>query len=179
MPGLRLVWLAAVGSSLRAAADASSRPPALLLFGHIEKTGGTSIRDWLQKRVAAGELDLFVPYMFASCYVLSRFADELGARKPRSQLRSHLEKCGVRRRVDGRLDRLCKRNGCVVGRAGVNVSEVDWRAARVAVEFHGDGPLRLFASQLLPNVASLRWRCVEHAVGLGLRLLARLTRALT
>ena len=84
------------------------RPPALLLYGHVEKTGGTSVRDWLQRRARAGDLDLFVPYMFSACFVFTRFAAAVGATT------AEIARCGGRSRFASMFDLKGPPNGGVV-----------------------------------------------------------------
>ena len=131
------------------------RPPALLLYGHVEKTGGTSVRDWLQRRARAGDLDLFVPYMFSACFMFTRFAAAVGATT------AEIARCGGRSRFASMFDLKGPPNGGVVG-ASRNASSVDWRTARIAVEFHGDPTMGTFVGRVLPNLAALRWRYADR-----------------
>ena len=89
------------------------------------------MRVWLQRRARAGDIDMFVAYPFARCFVLTRFPAVTGA------LASDGERCG--RRFLEHLDAKGERGGCVAHGAG-NLSAVDWRRSRVAIEFHAEVP---------------------------------------
>jgi hypothetical protein len=137
--------------------------PSLLLFGHVEKTGGTSVRQWMQDAVRAGHLDLFVPYRFAPCYVRRRFAAEAAAAA------SEHDRCGPA--FWRGLDRTGARSGMAV-RGTRNASDVVWRDSRIALEFHAEGSLAAFVADVLPMMPALRWRYEqEGGVALAMVLL--------
>ena len=134
-------------------AGAPRLPPTLLLFAHVEKTGGTSVRDWLQGRARKGEIDLFVPYRYARCFMLHRFHASVSA------TRTDRGTCGVR--FVRHFDRAFHRHGGVVSR-GRNASAVNWWTSRIAIEFHGDLALGFFAGRLLGSLSALRQRYAQR-----------------
>ena len=137
-----------------------SQNPVLLLFAHIEKTGGTSVRAWLQERAHAGDIDLFVPYPLARCYVYNRFPAITGAQT------AERKSCG--KSFMRQMDTRGGRHGCIVS-GGRNSSVVNWRRSRIAIEFHAES-LPTFASRLLPNLKALRARYAEFG-GVALTML--------
>lgn len=53
------------------------RAPRLLLFQHVPKTGGTSVRNVLRK-MAGSKLDLFVPHGAARCFMYHAYGSLIG-----------------------------------------------------------------------------------------------------
>ena len=129
-----------------------ARAPWLLLFVHIERTGGTSLQTWLQQRASTGDLDLYVPPRVAECFLVERFPAAFNATQGTT--------CGTH--SEG-LDRAC------ISR-GRNASTVDWRKSRIAVALgiHADAS---FLRRVLPSLGQLRERYAErHGTVLTLTL---------
>ena len=124
-------------------------PPSLLLFYHVPKTGGSTMREWLLRNAgirASGlpkRLDGYVRYYEAHCFMClqfgSLFADTATCRK-------HVKECS-------------KQYGSskpAVKAGGVNPLRIEWQSAgRLAVEFHGITE-KHFVLEVLPRLAQLR-----------------------
>jgi hypothetical protein len=132
--------------------------PSLLLFYHIPKTGGSTIREWLLRNGGARthiegsrRLSGVVRYYEAQCFMCLQFGNELlGAGACPDNMPT---RCDV---FWGPKKRLIP--------AGFNAQTGDWRTAGpLAVEFHGaSGPF--FMQYVLPAAQRLR-RLYHGAAG--------------
>ena len=147
---------------------AGDRPPALVLLYHVEKTGGSTVKDWLKRNVnpARGlsqRLDALFEYGQARCFLVSQFGgpggilDGPGFTKSLSSMGQ--KPCDVQlvgdepfpsglNSVGGRVD-------------WRNVSEPVWRTMRVGLEFHSNSKGE-FLGAVLPRVGALRKAYAEY-----------------
>ena len=135
-------------------------PPALVLLYHVEKTGGSTVKDWLKRNVnpARGlsqRLDALFEYGQARCFLVSQFGgpggilDGPGFTKSLSSMGQ--KPCDVQlvgeepfpsglNSVGGRVD-------------WRNVSEPVWRTMRVGLEFHSNSKGEFLGAVLPPAFA--------------------------
>lgn len=118
-------------------------PPSLLLFFHVPKTGGSSVREILLRNAgvrsawnASRRLSAVVRFWDAPCFVCLQFRGFPGCDE------SLTAKCASWKPR-------------VAPPAYFNSSRDDWRTSQVAVEFHG-GSHAFFTSHVLPHVGLLR-----------------------
>ena len=132
------------------------RPPSLLVFYHIPKAGGSTVREWLLRNAGVrshglpARLDGFVRYYEARCFVCMQLARSLpghfddlcGAADARRELRACREDYskGAKRLRPAAFD-LLRRDW--------------WNGGRLAVEFHGPTG-ESFIKGVLPHAAALR-----------------------
>jgi len=151
-------YLRALGR-LRGLLDGAShrprRTPALVLFFHLEKTGGTALREWLMRYSepfitrpdGGGGFDRFYEYgESADCF---RF------------LHPGLYRNSGRRGVDvherERLEERCAPAGDLeMARRG------GWADGRFAFEFHAKAGRRFYMDRVRPNLDLLRPRYAAH-----------------
>ena len=127
--------------------------PALLLWSHIEKTGGTTLKGWLAHNALSTprgmpqRLDYSIEYSGAHC-LLALFPDVFPSRR-------HERNCNVAPHV---LDNRVKA-------PTLAVDQLDWRRLRLAVEFH-DVSHSLFWTHVAPNLDALlaRYRALNGSL---------------
>ena len=134
-----------------------TRPPALLLFLHIEKAGGNSVTSWATKLVTEQVLDAVIPMNVARCWLYGAFG---------GLLRVH-NAPGCPADMAG-LERFC------AWRARPCCQIPNWQTSRIAVEFH-ESSRPLFIARVLPNMERLR--AAYSAMGGAPPLTAALVRA--
>ena len=147
--------------------DAAGTPPSLLLFYHVPKTGGTTLREWLFKNAGIRSPGLrrrlhgFIRYYEANCFMCLQFASVLGGVHPLQC--TNKERHGCARQFNTTKTRP----------AGINPLTANWRhAGRVAVEFHGPTE-RLFTDAILPRADALRRLYERHGGTCTLLTLSR------
>ena len=113
---------------------APTASPRLLLFQHVEKTGGTSLREWLKTRAHDTARFGVVPYTSAACFLCRH---------------RELALCPVPCHKDGPLLRSSIHASC------------DLMKSSVAVEFHASIGHALFL-RLRPYLAELRRKYAAH-----------------
>lgn len=111
------------------------------------------MRSWLQERAERGDIDLFVPYRFSSCFLHQRFGIRLASAAATSSCQT----------LWSRFDVSLRRNGGVV-HGTRKASAVEANGSRIAIEFHAEGSLEAFAASVLPVLSPIRERYV-HAGG--------------
>ena len=153
---------------------AGDRPPALVLLYHVEKTGGSTVKDWLKRNVnpARGlsqRLDALFEYGQARCFLVSQFGgpggilDGPGFTKSLSSMGQ--KPCDVQlvgdepfpsglNSVGGRVD-------------WRNVSEPVWRTMRVGLEFHSNSKGEFLGAVLPRRRAAQGVRRVRREGGDG------------
>lgn len=124
-----------------------ARPPRLVAFYHVVKTGGTSTREWLLRNAGLRSRGLpvrvhgFVRYYEAHCFYCLQLARSLQS-----------PSAGCNEKLVGR----CRAEPRSRRPAAFDIRDGDWRkAGTLAVEFHGlSGDL--FAEDVLPHAHELR-----------------------
>lgn len=124
--------------------------PSLLLFYHIHRTGGTTLKAWLSQNSAAAprglaeRLDWVIPYHSAKCW-MKLYPDVFKTRR---------RACRVDSYVYGNA---C--NGASASRhtacAPRDAASLDWRRLRLAVEFHEHSMPRFWGG-VVPYLPALR-----------------------
>ena len=118
--------------------------PSMLLFHHVAKTGGSTVREWLLRNAGKHQNHLRVPkrldgvlrYYEARCFFCMQFRDVLGSLQCSVK---HLSEC----------------RASVPRLYSFNSVQSDWRCARLAVEFHGMS-VSLLLEEVLPELPRLR-----------------------
>ena len=115
--------------------DVDLAPPMLILLYHVEKTGGSTVKEWLLRNVKpigplSRRLDAVINYPDGVPFLCSEFETELECRRSRRP-----RKARPRNASDYTPPfAICTRNGTVApwdARTGGM-----WRQLRVAVELH-------------------------------------------
>ena len=122
-------------------------PPKLLLLYHMEKCGGTSVKQWLSRNVRPPvtslprRLDAVVDYALARCFLCAQWGE--GSSTP------------LLHRPPLRACRRCPTVSRWRLLPASLVADGAWERARVAVEFHANSKA-LFWSHIVPRLSALR-----------------------
>ena len=142
-----------------ASAAASAATPLLLNFRHLEKTGGTTIREWLlrnagkrpnvprrEQRPLSQRLDGFVRYYEARCFWCVQFPELHTDAAKRACADLQADCAGRKKRVYGHEWRV----------AG------SWRRSRYAVEWHGGAAAAFFEEHVFGQADALQRLYAAH-----------------
>jgi len=133
-------------------------PPTLLLFYHIEKTGGTAVMAWMVRNVQrkTPRLDAAVPYSETTTFMCSQFGAVLGGAcvpaRPRRPAPTGRDRERLAPTPEPKFPlTICNRHG-----AAPLLGSDAWKRARVAVEFHTPGVQAFYIGSVEPALPQLR-----------------------
>jgi hypothetical protein len=127
--------------------------PSLLLFYHIHRTGGTTLKNYLSQNAAttpdglAQRLDRVVPFYSVRCW-LQAHRDVFNVRRHNCSLQAYAASgsCDHPSRLSPATRADC---------ASLPIDAFDWRRQRLAVEFHEES-MGTFWSVVHPHLPALR-----------------------
>ena len=144
---------ASAGGASAGGAHLAEKPQcSLMIFLHMEKTGGSSVVKLLTEYEKRGELQFFNQacgwWQFVGQY-MEQYRREMGKKHGRAGARQR--RLGHQMPQDWKLDKTFTDR-----KAPCLPTAPDWRRQRLAVQFHGLVPLMYFHDEILPMLADLR-----------------------